>query len=74
MRYWKHTRERDEACEQDIERARSELASSILEGQEVRSRSLAIANMSSYLAERRERNHFGEALTNIALTPRKRNA
>ena len=73
MSYWKRKRAEDEAREKDIERARAELAQAQEAHQEVLDRGAVIADLASYLAERRTQNHFGDALTE-AFTPRRRHA
>lgn len=73
MGYWKRKQERDEVREADIELARRELAKAQSDQQDVVSRAPIVASLSAYLAERRELNHFGEALSD-SITPRRRHA
>lgn len=71
MSYWKRKRALEEARESDIERARAEMVEALHTHAEVLAKGPQIASLSSYLAERRQQNHFGDSLE-IAFTPRRR--
>lgn len=73
MGYWKRKRIEAEVREQDIERARAELVGAKKEGKRVRRQAPQIASMSAYLAQRREQNHFGDALA-VSFQPRRNHA
>lgn len=68
-RFWKSLlgfdRKPDPEAVKLLEDSKKELA-------DVNSREYQVRNVSGYLATRRERNHFGDALT-ISFTPRSRN-
>lgn len=72
MGIWKVRRVREEAREESIERARAEFVSSQVEHQKVLDQAPLVAQWASYLAERRELNHFGEALATSGFEPRRR--
>lgn len=73
MGYWKRKRIEAEEREQDIERARAELVGAKNESKRVRRQAPQIASMSAFLAQRREQNHFGDALA-VSFQPRRKNA
>lgn len=68
-RFWKKVTGSHEPDPQAV----AQLKSSEERLEQARSLSDDIAALSSYLAERRQENHFGEAL-NITFTPRNRHA
>lgn len=51
----------------------AQLAKSEAQLEDARSRTTAINDLTAYLAERREQNHFGDAI-DISFTPRSRHA
>lgn len=71
MNYWKRKRALEEARETDIEHARAELVQAQEQRADVLAQGPQIAALSSYLADRRQQNHFGDSLE-LAFTPRRR--
>ena len=74
MGFWKRQRVVDEAREADIEQARAELVHAKAQHAKVVSQAEEVSSVASYLAERRELNHFGESLAISFLPRRQRHA
>lgn len=73
MGYWKRKRLQAEQRETDIENARAELVLAKDDQRQVIAQAPLVASLSLYLAERRELNHFGDALS-ASFTPRRNHA